>query len=81
MASRGRIVFFSVLGCSAALGTLSYLRLQPRWKTATEAEIRAVIDPSLLVVDPLDPAELHRYERFGKVLGRISSKGGTVVPP
>lgn len=63
MARRPRTVFLAVLGVSVVAGTFLYLSTRTTWRTASAAEIRAEIDPSLLEPVTIDPKALDRYNR------------------
>jgi hypothetical protein len=78
MARRAKTVFFSTLAVATALLSVGYFQTRSTWRTATDAEIRRIVDPSLLAEQKPDPAAQERYERAIKVLGKLKMPVGYV---
>lgn len=80
MAQLGKTVFFTVLGLASALGAVGYFQTRATWRTATESELRRVIDPALLVRSKSDPAARDRYDRMVEIVSAMKSPAGYGMP-
>lgn len=75
---RKPIILFAVLSSLIVGG---YLLLRPNWKTATDAELRAVVDPALLEPVPSDPVAQRRYGRLLGILQPTLAASNEALPP
>ncbi|MGV3614939.1 MAG: hypothetical protein ACO1SV_06350 [Fimbriimonas sp.] len=71
--NRGKRAFLITIGIAGALLGIAYLQFRPTWRTATEAEVRAVIDPALLAVDPPDPRAQARLKKVEALIKEIDA--------
>ncbi|MGV3614937.1 MAG: hypothetical protein ACO1SV_06340 [Fimbriimonas sp.] len=68
----------------AAVGAtlaVSYSLARSTWRNASEAEVRAEIDPQLLEVEPRDPRAQVRMDRLEALVNRIGTSGVFSIPP
>ncbi|MGV3614938.1 MAG: hypothetical protein ACO1SV_06345 [Fimbriimonas sp.] len=78
--NRGKRAFFCTAGFGVAFFGATYYLSQPTWQTATEAEVRAVIDPALLVLDPPDLEAQARARRVEALAAQIVGTEMAVSP-
>lgn len=73
--------------CALSISVGGYFVLRPNWRTASEAELRAVVDPQLLEPVPKDPEAQARYRRLVAALKPVRTVStaalsrGTKPPP
>lgn len=66
-----RPTFWLALPIAGVLAIGAYFATRPKWRPASEAEIRAILDPALLETDPIDGAAQARFKRLARAMKRI----------